>query len=78
MLRGFLILVLFSLLGEALRLVFVLLIMPGVVGAFFTVSQFQGQWLAVVVALLLGAFASLGMGLTGVFTALILPLVFQL
>ncbi len=93
MLRGFLILVLFFLLGEALRLVLVLpisggvlgmilitltlmvqgrvsnelatasqglisvlvlLIMPGVVGAFFTVSQFQEQGLAVVTALLLG------------------------
>lgn len=97
MLRGFLILVLFFLLGEALRLVFVLpisggvlgmilitltlmlqgrvsnelatasqglisvlvlLIMPGVVGAFFTVSQFQDQWLAVVMALLLGTILS--------------------
>lgn len=97
MLRGFLILVLFFLLGEALRLalvlpisggvlgmilitltlmvqgrvsnelasasqglisVLVLLIMPGVVGAFFTVSEFQGQWLAVVAALLLGTVLS--------------------
>lgn len=97
MLRGFLILVLFFLLGEALRLMFalpisggvlgmilitltlmlqgrvsnelaaasqglisvlVLLIMPGVVGAFFTVSQFQGQWLSVAVALLVGTFLS--------------------
>lgn len=97
MLRGFLILVLFFLLGEALRLVFVLpvsggvlgmilititlmvkggvgeelatasqglisvlvlLIMPGVVGAFFTASQFQDQWLAVAAALLAGTFLS--------------------
>ena len=93
MLRGFLILVLFFLLGETLRLAFVLpgsggvlgmilitltlmvqggvgqdltsasqglisvlilLIMPGVVGAFFTVSQYESQWLALGAALLLG------------------------
>lgn len=93
MLRGFLILVLFFLLGETLRLAFVLpisggvlgmilitltlmvqgrvsqdlttasqglisvlilLIMPGVVGAFFTISQYQSQWLAVGAALVLG------------------------
>ena len=93
MLRGFLILVLFFLLGETLRLAFalpvsggvlgmilitltlmvqgrvsqdlttasqglisvlILLIMPGVVGAFFTVSQYQSQWLAVGAALVLG------------------------
>lgn len=93
MLRGFLILVLFFLLGETLRLalvlpvsggvlgmilmtltlmvkgrvgddlttasqglisVLILLIMPGVVGAFFTVSQYQSQWLAVGAALVLG------------------------
>jgi len=97
MLCGFLILVLFFLFGEALRLVFlvpvsggvlgmvcmtltlmvkgsvsdalakasqglisvlVLLIMPGVVGVFFTAEQFQGQWLAVAVALLAGTFLS--------------------
>ncbi|MCM0614237.1 CidA/LrgA family protein [Marinobacter sediminum] len=97
MLRGFLILVLFFLLGEAVRLVFllpvsggvlgmmamtltlmvtggvseelasasqglisvlVLLIMPGVVGVFFTADQFQGQWLAVGAALLVGTFLS--------------------
>lgn len=97
MLRGFLILVLFFLFGEALRLVFlvpvsggvlgmicmtltlmvtgnvseslatasqglisvlVLLIMPGVVGVFFTADQFQGQWLAVAAALLVGTFLS--------------------
>lgn len=97
MLRGFLILVLFFLFGESLRLVFlvpvsggvlgmigmtltlmvkgsvsdslaaasqglisvlVLLIMPGVVGVFFTADQFSGQWLAVAVALLAGTFLS--------------------
>ncbi len=97
MLRGFLILVLFFLLGEALRLVFalpvsggvlgmilmtatlmlqgrvseqlasasqalisvlILLIMPGVVGAFFTVAEYQSQWLALVAALLLGTVLS--------------------
>lgn len=96
-LRGFLILVLFFLVGEGLRMVFlipvsggvlgmilitftlmlrgrvsnalasasqalisvlVLLIMPGVVGVFFMASAFSGQWLAVVVALLLGTFLS--------------------
>lgn len=97
MLRGFLILLLFFMLGEVLRLVFlvpvsggvlgmiaitltlmvrgevsdalasasqslisvlVLLIMPGVVGVFFTAGQFQGQWLAVAAALLLGTLLS--------------------
>lgn len=97
MLRGFLILVLFFLFGEALRLVLlvpvsggvlgmicmtltlmvkgsvseslaiasqglisvlVLLIMPGVVGVFFTADQFQGQWLAVAMSLLAGTFLS--------------------
>ncbi|MBB5320916.1 CidA/LrgA family protein [Marinobacter oulmenensis] len=97
MLRGFLVLVLFYILGESLRLllalpvsggvlgmvlitftqmvkgsvsedlaqasqgliaVLVLLIMPGVVGVFFTANQFSGQWLAVAVALLAGTFLS--------------------
>ena len=97
MLRGFLVLVLFFLLGEALHRVFlipvsggvlgmmlmtltlmvrggisddlasssqglisilVLLIMPGVVGVFFTADQFAGQWLAVAAALLGGTFLS--------------------
>lgn len=97
MLRGFLVLVLFYLLGEILRLVFVvpvsggvlgmvamtftlmlrggvsdelasasqglisvlvLLIMPGVVGVFFTADQFSGQWLAVAGALFVGTFLS--------------------
>ena len=97
MLRGFLVLVLFFLLGEALQAVFlipvsggvlgmmlmtltlmfkggisddlasasqglisvlVLLIMPGVVGVFFTADQFAGQWLAVAAALLGGTFLS--------------------
>lgn len=97
MLRGFLTLVLFFMLGEALRLVFllpvsggvlgmmlmtvtlmlkgsvsddlamasqglisilVLLIMPGVVGVFFSADQFSGQWLAVATALLVGTFLS--------------------
>jgi putative effector of murein hydrolase LrgA (UPF0299 family) len=97
MLRGFLILVLFFVLGEAVRLVFllpisggvlgmilmtatlmlkgsvsddlatasqglisvlVLLIMPGVVGVFFSADQFSGQWLAVGAALLIGTFLS--------------------
>ena len=97
MLRGFLTLVLCFMLGEALRLVFlipvsggvlgmilmtitlmlkgsvsddlatasqglisvlVLLIMPGVVGVFFSADQFSGQWLAVAGALLVGTFLS--------------------
>lgn len=97
MLRGFLVLVLFFILGEAVRVllalpvsggvlgmvlitltlmvkgnvsdalasasqglisVLVLLIMPGVVGVFFTADQFAGQWLAVAVALLLGTLLS--------------------
>jgi len=97
MLRGFLTLVLFFMLGEALRLVFllpvsggvlgmilmtitlmlkgsvgddlaiasqglisvlVLLIMPGVVGVFFSADQFSGQWVAVAAALLIGTFLS--------------------
>jgi len=96
-LRGFLILVVFFIFGESLRLVFalpvsggvlgmialtltlmvqgsvsdqlaaasqglismlVLLIMPGVVGVFFTANQFSGQWLAVAAALLAGTFLS--------------------
>jgi putative effector of murein hydrolase LrgA (UPF0299 family) len=97
MLRGFLVLVLFFILGESIRVVFalpvsggvlgmvvitftlmvkgsvsdelalasqglvsvlVLLIMPGVVGVFFTADQFSGQWLAVATALLVGTFLS--------------------
>ncbi len=97
MLRGFLVLVLFFILGESMRLLFalpvsggvlgmvvitftlmvkgnvsdelasasqglisvlVLLIMPGVVGVFFTADQFSGQWLAVATALLVGTFLS--------------------
>ena len=97
MLRGFLVLVLFFILGESVRLllalpvsggvlvmvvitftlmlkgnvsddlarasqglisVLVLLIMPGVVGVFFTANQFSGQWLAVAAALLVGTFLS--------------------
>lgn len=97
LLRGFLVLVLFFILGESVRLllalpvsggvlgmvlitftlmvkgsvsdalatasqglisVLVLLIMPGVVGVFFTASQFSGQWLAVAAALLLGTLLS--------------------
>ena len=76
MLRGFLTLVLCFMLGEALRLVFLipvsggvlgmilmtitlmLLIMPGVVGVFFSADQFSGQWLAVAGALLVGTFLS--------------------
>lgn len=97
MLRGFLVLVLFYIFGESLRLllklpvsggvlgmvvitftlmlkgsvseelasasqglisVLVLLIMPGVVGVFFTADQFSGQWLAVGAALLVGTFLS--------------------
>lgn len=96
-LRGFLILVLFFLLGESLRLVFmvpvsggilglmlltlylmvtggvgksiagasqalismlILLIMPGLTEIFFISGQFSGQWLAVLVSLLLGTFLS--------------------
>ncbi|WP_166269562.1 CidA/LrgA family protein [Marinobacter caseinilyticus] len=44
--------------SRALISVLVLLIMPGVVGVFFTADQFQGQWLAVAAALLLGSFLS--------------------
>ncbi|SFM40606.1 CidA/LrgA family protein [Marinobacter pelagius] len=97
MLRGFLVLVLFFILGESMRMllalpvsggvlgmvvitftlmvkgsvsddlasasqglisVLVLLIMPGVVGVFFTADQFSGQWLAVAAALLVGTFLS--------------------
>ncbi|WP_417564976.1 CidA/LrgA family protein [Marinobacter sp.] len=97
MLRGFLVLVLFFILGESIRVLFslpisggvlgmvvitltlmvtgsvsddlalasrglisvlVLLIMPGVVGVFFTADQFSGQWLAVATALLVGTFLS--------------------
>lgn len=97
MLRGFLVLVLFFILGESVRVLFalpvsggvlgmlfitltlmakgsvseslasasqglvsvlVLLIMPGVVGVFFTADQFAGQWLAVAAALLVGTFLS--------------------
>jgi len=97
MLRGFLVLVLFFILGESVRVllslpvsggvlgmvvitftlmvkgnvsddlasasqglisVLVLLIMPGVVGVFFTADQFAGQWLAVAAALLVGTFLS--------------------
>ncbi|PHQ25696.1 CidA/LrgA family protein [Marinobacter guineae] len=97
MLRGFLVLVLFFILGESMRVLFalpvsggvlgmvvitftlmvkgnvsdelasasqglisvlVLLIMPGVVGVFFTADQFSGQWLAVATALLVGTFLS--------------------
>jgi holin-like protein len=97
MLRGFLVLVLFFILGESVRVllalpvsggvlgmvvitftlmlkgsvsddlarasqrlisVLVLLIMPGVVGVFFTADQFSGQWLAVAAALLVGTFLS--------------------
>ncbi|QBM18373.1 hypothetical protein MARI_25130 [Marinobacter sp. JH2] len=104
MLRGFLVLVVFFLLGEALRLtaglpvsggvlgmimvtftlmlrgkvsdelaeasrglisVLVLLITPGVVGAFFIVDQFSGYWTTVLVALILGTLLS-------VFTTLLL------
>lgn len=104
MLRGFLVLVLFFLLGESVRLllalpvsggvlgmlmitfvlmirggvsdelasasqalisILVLLIMPGVVGVFFTAGEFAGQWLAIGAALLLGTFLS-------VFTTLVL------
>ena len=97
LLRGFLILVLFFLLGESLRLVFlvpisggilglmlltlylmltggvgksvasasqalisvlILLIMPGLTEIFFISGQFSGQWLAVIVSLLVGTFLS--------------------
>ena len=96
-LRGFLILVLFFLLGESLRLVLmvpvsggiiglmlltlymmvtggvgksvagasqalismlILLIMPGLTEIFFISGQFSGQWLAVLVSLLVGTFLS--------------------
>lgn len=96
-LKGFLILVLFFLLGESLRLVFlvpvsggilglmlltlylmlaggvgkpvasasqalisvlILLIMPGLTEIFFISGQFEGQWLAVIVSLLVGTFLS--------------------
>ena len=97
LLRGFLVLLLFFILGESVRLLFalpvsggvlgmvvitftlmvkgsvsddlawasqglisvlVLLIMPGVVGVFFSADQFSGQWLAVVAAVLVGTFLS--------------------
>lgn len=38
--------------------VLVLLIMPGLVGVFFELSAFQGQWLAIFVALTLGTLLS--------------------
>lgn len=104
LLRGFLVLVVFFLVGEALRVLaglpisggvlgmvmvtftlmvrgrvsdelaeasrglislLVLLITPGVVGVFFVVDQFAGQWTTVVVALVLGTLLS-------VFTTLLL------
>ncbi|PSF13086.1 CidA/LrgA family protein [Marinobacter fuscus] len=97
LLRGFLVLVMFFLLGEALRVladlpvsggvlgmvmvtftlmlrgrvsdelaeasrglisVLVLLIAPGVVGVFFIVEQFYGQWTTVIVALIAGTLLS--------------------
>lgn len=47
-----------ALASQGLISVLVLLIMPGVVGVFFTADQFSGQWLAVAAALLLGTFLS--------------------
>ncbi len=44
--------------SQGLISVLVLLIMPGVVGVFFTADQFSGQWLAVAAALLVGTFLS--------------------
>ena len=44
--------------SQALISVLVLLIMPGVVGVFFVVDEFAGQWLAVGVALVLGTLLS--------------------
>ena len=44
--------------SQALISVLVLLIMPGVVGVFFTADRFSGQWLAVAAALLVGTFLS--------------------
>ena len=69
MLRGFLVLSAFFVAGEALRLLLalpisggvlgmVLLIMPGVVGVFFLGDAFDGQWLAVGVALVAGTLLS--------------------
>lgn len=47
-----------ALASQGLISVLVLLIMPGVVGVFFTADQFSGQWLAVAAALLFGTFLS--------------------
>ncbi|MBO6850584.1 MAG: CidA/LrgA family protein [Marinobacter sp.] len=44
--------------SESLISVLVLLIMPGVVGVFFLGDAFDGQWLAVGVALVVGTFLS--------------------
>lgn len=44
--------------SQSLISVLVLLIMPGVVGVFFLADEFQGQWLAVGAALLVGTFLS--------------------
>ncbi|MDL0432346.1 CidA/LrgA family protein [Marinobacter sp. TBZ242] len=44
--------------SQALISVLVLLIMPGVVGVFFVVGEFAGQWLAIGVALGVGTLLS--------------------
>ena len=44
--------------SQGLISVLVMLIMPGVVGVFFTADQFSGQWLAVGAALLVGTLLS--------------------
>ena len=43
---------------QTFRMVTLPLIMPGVVGVFFSADQFSGQWLAVAGALLVGTFLS--------------------
>lgn len=44
--------------SQQLISILVVLILPGVVGVFFLEGQFDGQWLAVGVALVLGTLAS--------------------
>ena len=44
--------------SQALISVLVLLIMPGVVGVFFVIEQFAGQWLAIGIALVVGTLLS--------------------
>lgn len=44
--------------SQALIPLLAMLIMPGVVGAFFVIDEFAGHWTAVVVALVAGTFLS--------------------